>query len=117
MRLSRSGSNDSRDAAAIARMPRMSEAMAICLLWRRQRDARASRALFKASRDNTRGEMSQEMQKAEGRRQKRLWRVVLFCLLPSAFCILLACQRREPLTAQKAAEIIRGYQFAKEPIY
>ncbi len=30
---------------------------------------------------------------------------------------LAACQRREPLTAQKAAEIIRGYQFAKEPIY
>ncbi|HEX7193140.1 MAG TPA: hypothetical protein VF381_16330 [Thermoanaerobaculia bacterium] len=34
-----------------------------------------------------------------------------------AFCIPLACQRREPLTAQKAAQIIRGYQFAKEPIY
>ena len=30
---------------------------------------------------------------------------------------LVACQRREPLTAQKAAEIIRAYQFAKEPIY
>ncbi|HEV8432157.1 MAG TPA: hypothetical protein VGR95_02005 [Thermoanaerobaculia bacterium] len=30
---------------------------------------------------------------------------------------LAACQRREALTAQKAAEIIRGYQFAKEPIY
>jgi hypothetical protein len=30
---------------------------------------------------------------------------------------LAACQRREPLTAQKAAEIIRAYQFAKEPIY
>ena len=30
---------------------------------------------------------------------------------------LTACQRKEPLTAQKAAEIIRGYQFAKEPIY
>jgi len=30
---------------------------------------------------------------------------------------LAACQRKEPLTAQKAAEIIRGYQFAKEPIY
>ena len=30
---------------------------------------------------------------------------------------LAACQPREPLTAQKAAEIIRGYQFAKEPIY
>jgi len=30
---------------------------------------------------------------------------------------LTACQRKEPLTAQKAAEIIRGSQFAKEPIY
>lgn len=30
---------------------------------------------------------------------------------------LTACQRKEPLTAQKAAEIIRGYQFAKEPVY
>jgi hypothetical protein len=30
---------------------------------------------------------------------------------------LVACQRREPLTAQKADELIRGYQFAKEPIY
>jgi hypothetical protein len=30
---------------------------------------------------------------------------------------LAACQRKEPLTAQKAAEIIRAYQFAKEPIY
>ena len=30
---------------------------------------------------------------------------------------LAACQRKEALTAQKAAEIIRGYQFAKEPIY
>lgn len=30
---------------------------------------------------------------------------------------LAACQRKEPLTAQKASEIIRGYQFAKEPIY
>jgi hypothetical protein len=30
---------------------------------------------------------------------------------------LVACQRREPLTAQKADELIRGYQFAKEPVY
>jgi len=30
---------------------------------------------------------------------------------------VVACQRRESLTAQKAAEIIRAYQFAKEPIY
>jgi hypothetical protein len=30
---------------------------------------------------------------------------------------LAACQRREPLTAQKAAEIIQGAQFAKEPVY
>ena len=30
---------------------------------------------------------------------------------------LVACQRKEPLTAQKAAEIIQGSQFAKEPIY
>jgi len=61
--------------------------------------------------------MSQEKQKVKSRKQKSLWQLVLFCLLPSAFCIPLACQRREPLTAQKAAEIIQGYQFAKEPIY
>jgi hypothetical protein len=44
-------------------------------------------------------------------------RLAAFCILHFAFFIPLACQRREPLTAQKAAEIIRGYQFAKEPIY
>jgi hypothetical protein len=49
--------------------------------------------------------------------QKGARALLLFCLLPSAFCIPLACQRKEPLTAQKAAEIIRGYQFAKEPVY
>ena len=31
--------------------------------------------------------------------------------------LFLACQRREPLTAQKAQEIISRYQFAAEPVY
>src|SRR5437763_16521953 len=101
MRLSRSGSNDSRDAAAIARTPRTSEAMAICLLWRRTRDARASRARSnKGCVDNMRRKSSQGI---------RLAIAILVALA--------ACQRKEPLTAQKAAEIIRGYQFAKEPVY
>ena len=54
------------------------------------------------------------MQKAEGRRQKVL---VVFCLLPSAFCILFACARKEPLTAAKARAIIGQYQFVVEPVY
>lgn len=37
-------------------------------------------------------------------------------LLPLVL-LLCACQRREPLTAQKAEEILRGYQFASEPVY
>lgn len=31
--------------------------------------------------------------------------------------LLCACQRREALTAKKAEEILRGYQFASEPVY
>src|SRR5262245_59364296 len=31
--------------------------------------------------------------------------------------LLLACPKAEPLTAQKAEEILRDYQFANEPIY
>jgi hypothetical protein len=42
---------------------------------------------------------------------------IALCILHFAFCIPLACQRREPLTAQKAGEIVHAYQFAKEPIY
>jgi hypothetical protein len=52
-------------------------------------------------------------QKAEGRRQKIF---VFFCFLPSAFC-LLACERKEPLTAAKASQIIGRYQFVVEPVY
>jgi hypothetical protein len=37
-------------------------------------------------------------------------------LLPSALC-LLSCQAKEPLTAQKAQQIIASYQFSREPIY
>lgn len=37
-------------------------------------------------------------------------------LLPLVL-LLCACQRREPLTAQKAEEILRGSQFASEPVY
>jgi hypothetical protein len=31
--------------------------------------------------------------------------------------LILACDKREPLTAQKAQEIVTQYQFAAEPIY
>ena len=60
--------------------------------------------------------MSQEErnQKAEIRKQKLR---LLFCLLPSAFCILLACQRRGTLTAEKAKEIVGDYQKIVEPVY
>jgi len=54
------------------------------------------------------------MQKAEGRRQKL---VVLFCLLPSALCLLFACERRQPLTAAKASEIVGRYKFVVQPVY
>ncbi len=56
---------------------------------------------------------SQQNQKAEGRRQK--WISAGFLL--SAFFFLLFCARKEPLTAQKAQEIISAYQFNKEPVY
>jgi len=51
-------------------------------------------------------------QKAEGRRQKFL---AVF-LLPSAFC-LVSCSKKEPLTAQKASEIIGAVSFKREPVY
>ena len=31
--------------------------------------------------------------------------------------LLFACQRREPLTAEKAGQILRGYMFNDEPVY
>lgn len=40
-------------------------------------------------------------------------RVIVFCLVLLAF----GCPKPEPLTQQKAEEILRGYQFANEPIY
>ena len=43
--------------------------------------------------------------------------LALFCLLPSAFCILASCARREPLTADKARQIIGQYQSVVEPVY
>lgn len=54
-----------------------------------------------------------ESQKAQGRKQK--WGAIL--LLPSAFCLLLSCQKKEPLTAARAQQIIASQQFAREPIY
>jgi hypothetical protein len=39
-----------------------------------------------------------------------------FCILHFAFCIL-ACQKPEPLTAQKAQAIIGAVAFKKEPVY
>src|SRR6478672_5540051 len=35
----------------------------------------------------------------------------------ASLVFLIACQRSEPLTAQKAEEILRGYMFAREPVY
>jgi len=47
------------------------------------------------------------MRKAECRRQKFI----------AAFCLLLACSRKETLTAKKASEIIGQYQSVVEPVY
>ena len=56
-------------------------------------------------------------QKAEGRGQKRRRKGILVALLlPSAFC-LLTCDRREPLTARKAQQLIEQYQYNAEPVY
>src|ERR1051326_19789 len=108
MRFSRSGSNDRRNAAPMAARPKTSEAMAICLLWRRQSLARASRVLsIKRCGDYMR------MQNAKCKMQK--W-VVLFCILHFAFCIF-GCARKTPLTAEKAKEIIGQYQTVVEPVY
>jgi hypothetical protein len=35
----------------------------------------------------------------------------------ASLLFLIACQRPEPLTAQKAEEILRSYMFAREPVY
>jgi len=43
-------------------------------------------------------------------------RAASFCILHFAFCIL-ACARKEPLTAAKARAIIGQYQFVVEPVY
>src|SRR5437764_3414363 len=110
MRLSRSGSKERRVAPSTASTASSSAAMRISLLRRRQRRASASRirsvnsilAVSFASRgkpgdDNMRGRTSQ---------------VACVVLL-----MALACQKREPLTAGKAEQILRGYQFTSEPIY
>ena len=54
------------------------------------------------------------MQNAKFKMQKL--RLTTFCVLYFAFCIL-ACERREPLTAEKAKQIIGRYQFVVEPVY
>lgn len=51
--------------------------------------------------------------KSEGRRQK----VLAISLLTSALCLLTFCAKKEPLTAEKAQEIISTYQFHREPVY
>jgi hypothetical protein len=38
-------------------------------------------------------------------------------LLPTLALCVFGCQKREPLTAQKAQQIIASYQFSREPIY
>jgi hypothetical protein len=38
-------------------------------------------------------------------------------LIVTALLLLCACQKREPLTAAKAEEILRGYMFNVEPVY
>jgi hypothetical protein len=38
-------------------------------------------------------------------------------LIIAALLLLCACQRREPLTAAKAEDILRSYMFASEPVY
>jgi hypothetical protein len=56
------------------------------------------------------------MQNSE--RKARWLRVSSFFILNSAFCILLlSCSKPEPLTAQKAQEIIGQWSFKKEPVY
>jgi hypothetical protein len=65
-------------------------------------------------RDNMLNMASQEpRQRAEGRKHK----VLVALLLPSALCLLPFCARKEPLTAQKANEIVGAYTFKREPIY
>ena len=41
----------------------------------------------------------------------------LIAALLIAMCLLTACQRKQPLTAEKAQEIISGAAFKREPIY
>jgi hypothetical protein len=38
-------------------------------------------------------------------------------LIAAALLLLCACHKREPLTAAKAEEILRGYMFNREPVY
>jgi len=38
-------------------------------------------------------------------------------LIVAVLLLLCACQKREPLTAAKADEILRGYMFNVEPVY
>jgi hypothetical protein len=70
-----------------------------------------------------RGVMSQEMpltgfeQNPLSRTRLRL-RIAAARPLIALFALLLAaCPRPVPLTKQKAEEILRGYQFAREPVY
>src|SRR3977135_592245 len=115
MRFNKSGSNESRVAPMTASTARTSAVMRISLLRRRQRRASASRirsvnwisregfSRYRLLRpesggdDNMRGRTSQ----------------VAFALL----LLAVACQKREPLTAAKAEQILRDVRFTAEPIY
>jgi hypothetical protein len=44
------------------------------------------------------------------------WRSLLPCVVLPAL-LLFGCPKPEPLTKEKAGEILKSYQFAKEPVY
>src|SRR3982751_258915 len=109
IRLSRSGSKVRREPAITAATATMSETTMICLLRRRQSSARLSRILSiksslalwcarEASGDNMRSGASQGL-----------------AIVTALF--LIACQPPEPLTAQKAEQILRGFMYNSEPVY
>lgn len=64
-----------------------------------------------------RGMMSQERRTDENARRTHVSGLVRRSPVLLLALFLAACPRPEPLTKQKADEILRGYQFAREPIY